>query len=125
MLGLDRLSIDDFEVDDEVRPDFPCPYCYEDFDIVSLCSHLEDEHSCESKVTVRVSLDTPSDLFMFLFSPKKDISFIAYGLQELAVSLFGSCLWVTIFVGKVMYALFLIHRRVDYCFFHLRALFFY
>ncbi|VVA24527.1 PREDICTED: DEHYDRATION-INDUCED [Prunus dulcis] len=50
---LDRLSIDDFEVEDEVRPDFPCPYCYEDFDIASLCSHLEDEHSCESKVTRR------------------------------------------------------------------------
>lgn len=49
---LDRLSIDDFEVEDDVRPDFPCPYCYEDFDIASLCSHLEDEHSCESKVTV-------------------------------------------------------------------------
>ncbi|XP_065878722.1 protein DEHYDRATION-INDUCED 19-like isoform X2 [Euphorbia lathyris] len=50
---LDRLSIDEFEVEDEVRPDFPCPYCYEDFDIASLCSHLEDEHSCESKVTRR------------------------------------------------------------------------
>ncbi|WCJ27084.1 Protein DEHYDRATION-INDUCED 19 [Euphorbia peplus] len=49
---LDRLSIDEFEVEDDVRPDFPCPYCYEDFDIASLCSHLEDEHSCESKVTV-------------------------------------------------------------------------
>ncbi|XWS19630.1 hypothetical protein CRYUN_Cryun31cG0032200 [Craigia yunnanensis] len=49
---LDRLSIDDFEVEDEVRPDFPCPYCYEDFDIASLCSHLEDEHPCESKVTI-------------------------------------------------------------------------
>ncbi|KAM1766003.1 hypothetical protein TB1_004959 [Malus domestica] len=48
----DRLSIDDFEVEDDVRPDFPCPYCYEDFDIASLCSHLEDEHSCESKTTV-------------------------------------------------------------------------
>ncbi|TXG47455.1 hypothetical protein EZV62_026749 [Acer yangbiense] len=48
-----RLNIDDFEVeDDQVRPDFPCPYCYEDFDIASLCSHLEDEHSCESKVTI-------------------------------------------------------------------------
>ncbi|KAH9748814.1 protein DEHYDRATION-INDUCED 19 [Citrus sinensis] len=50
---IDRLSIDDFEVEDDVRPDFPCPYCYEDFDIASLCSHLEDEHSCESKVTRR------------------------------------------------------------------------
>ncbi|XP_043689717.1 protein DEHYDRATION-INDUCED 19-like [Telopea speciosissima] len=49
---LDRLSIDDFEVEEEVRPDFPCPYCYEDYDIASLCSHLEDEHPFESKATV-------------------------------------------------------------------------
>ncbi|XP_077228874.1 protein DEHYDRATION-INDUCED 19-like [Tasmannia lanceolata] len=49
---LDRLSIDDLEVEEEVRPDFPCPYCYEDYDIASLCSHLEDEHPFESKVTV-------------------------------------------------------------------------
>ncbi|XP_024983559.1 protein DEHYDRATION-INDUCED 19-like isoform X1 [Cynara cardunculus var. scolymus] len=49
---LDRLNVDDFEVEDEIRPDFPCPYCYEDFDIGSLCSHLEDEHSCESKATI-------------------------------------------------------------------------
>ncbi|CAH9123630.1 unnamed protein product [Cuscuta epithymum] len=50
---LDRLNIDEVEVEEEVRPDFPCPYCYEDFDINSLCSHLEDEHSCESKPTRR------------------------------------------------------------------------
>ncbi|KAI4299418.1 hypothetical protein L6164_032884 [Bauhinia variegata] len=49
---LDQLGIDDFDVEDEVRADFPCPYCYEDFDIASLCSHLEDEHACESKVTI-------------------------------------------------------------------------
>ncbi|XP_010260315.1 PREDICTED: protein DEHYDRATION-INDUCED 19-like [Nelumbo nucifera] len=49
---LDRLCIDDFEVEEEVRPDFPCPFCYEDYDIASLCSHIEDEHPFESKVTV-------------------------------------------------------------------------
>ncbi|GMN50744.1 hypothetical protein TIFTF001_019900 [Ficus carica] len=49
---LDRSSIDDFEVEDDVRPEFPCPFCYEDFDIASLCSHLEDEHSYESSVTM-------------------------------------------------------------------------
>lgn len=49
---LDRLSTDDFGVEEEVRPDFPCPYCYEDHDIASLCSHLEDEHPFESKITV-------------------------------------------------------------------------
>ncbi|KAK8681029.1 hypothetical protein V6N13_053436 [Hibiscus sabdariffa] len=49
---LDGLSHDDLEVEEEVRPDFPCPYCYEDFDIASLCSHLEDDHPCDSKVTI-------------------------------------------------------------------------
>ncbi|XP_026423577.1 protein DEHYDRATION-INDUCED 19-like isoform X1 [Papaver somniferum] len=50
--GLDRLNIDDLLVEEESRPDFPCPYCFEDYDIASLCSHLEDEHPFESKVTV-------------------------------------------------------------------------
>ncbi|KAI5083338.1 hypothetical protein GOP47_0003081 [Adiantum capillus-veneris] len=45
----DRLSADDFEVDDEVRPEFVCPYCYEDFEISALCSHLEEEHMYESR----------------------------------------------------------------------------
>ncbi|KAK9068813.1 hypothetical protein SSX86_012929 [Deinandra increscens subsp. villosa] len=49
---LDRFNVDDIEVEEEIRPDFPCPYCYEDFEIGSLCSHLEDEHSCESKAAV-------------------------------------------------------------------------
>ncbi|CAN0853142.1 Protein DEHYDRATION-INDUCED 19 [Linum grandiflorum] len=48
----DRLSVEEFEVEEDVRPDIPCPYCYEDFDVLSLCSHLEDEHPCESRVTV-------------------------------------------------------------------------
>ncbi|KAM0064722.1 putative drought induced 19 type, zinc-binding protein [Helianthus debilis subsp. tardiflorus] len=47
-----RFNVEDVEVEEEIRPDFPCPYCYEDFDIGSLCSHLEDEHSCESKAAI-------------------------------------------------------------------------
>uniref|UniRef100_A0A0D6R7I4 Drought induced 19 protein type zinc-binding domain-containing protein n=1 Tax=Araucaria cunninghamii TaxID=56994 RepID=A0A0D6R7I4_ARACU len=48
----DRLSVDGFEVEEDVRPDFSCPYCYEDYDIASLCSHLEDEHPYESKLAI-------------------------------------------------------------------------
>lgn len=48
----DRFDVDEYEVEEEVRPDFPCPFCYEDHDITSLCSHLEDEHPFESKVAV-------------------------------------------------------------------------
>ena len=39
-------------MEEEVRPDFPCPYCYEEFDVGSLCTHLEDDHPCESRATV-------------------------------------------------------------------------
>lgn len=49
---LDRLGMEDFELEEEVRPDFPCPYCYEDHDLSSLCSHLEDDHPFESKAAV-------------------------------------------------------------------------
>ncbi|GJN19660.1 hypothetical protein PR202_gb06959 [Eleusine coracana subsp. coracana] len=49
-LRSDRLGYDDIEPEDEAHSDFPCPYCYEDHDITSLCSHLEDEHPFESKI---------------------------------------------------------------------------
>ncbi|XP_072966404.1 protein DEHYDRATION-INDUCED 19-like [Typha angustifolia] len=48
----DRFGIDEIEMEEDVRPDFACPYCYEDHDITSLCSHLEEDHPCESKVAV-------------------------------------------------------------------------
>ncbi|XP_028777434.1 protein DEHYDRATION-INDUCED 19 homolog 4 isoform X1 [Neltuma alba] len=47
---LDRLGIYDFVVEDEVRPDYSSSY--EDVDIASLCSNLEDEHACESRATI-------------------------------------------------------------------------
>ncbi|KAF3779721.1 DEHYDRATION-INDUCED 19 protein [Nymphaea thermarum] len=52
--GGDRRSLmDDLEAEEELRPDFPCPYCYEDYDVASLCSHLEDEHpSVDSRAAV-------------------------------------------------------------------------
>lgn len=52
--NVDRFVLDDFEMEEEVRPDFPCPYCYEDHDITSLCAHLEDEHLFESKIAVSI-----------------------------------------------------------------------
>ena len=48
----ERLNAEDYEGEDEVRPEFSCPYCDEDFDISSLCTHLEDEHLFESKGVV-------------------------------------------------------------------------
>jgi hypothetical protein len=50
---LDQLiNLDDVDGDEDMRPEFSCPYCDEDFDITSLCSHLENEHCFESKPAV-------------------------------------------------------------------------
>lgn len=46
----DRFGYDDIEPEDDLHSDFPCPYCYEDHDVASLCAHLEDEHPFESKI---------------------------------------------------------------------------
>ncbi|KMZ68106.1 Protein DEHYDRATION-INDUCED 19 [Zostera marina] len=48
----DRLGMDDYEMEEEMRLEFPCPYCYEEYDITALCVHLEDEHPFESKVII-------------------------------------------------------------------------
>ncbi|RWW03726.1 hypothetical protein GW17_00033092, partial [Ensete ventricosum] len=57
-----RLSVDDFEVEEEIWPDLPCPYCYEDHDLASLCSHLEEEHPFESKVCPICSVKIMKDM---------------------------------------------------------------
>lgn len=46
------LSYDDLEGDDDTLFEFSCPFCYMEFDIGSLCSHLEEEHCFESKSVV-------------------------------------------------------------------------
>ncbi|XP_020589957.1 protein DEHYDRATION-INDUCED 19 homolog 3-like [Phalaenopsis equestris] len=44
------LGIEEIEGDeDEWRPEFPCPLCDEDFDIVGLCVHIDDDHPFEAK----------------------------------------------------------------------------
>ncbi|XP_059072433.1 protein DEHYDRATION-INDUCED 19 isoform X1 [Cryptomeria japonica] len=47
-----HFGFDDLEGDDDMRADFTCPFCYEDFDITLLCYHLEDEHCLETKNVV-------------------------------------------------------------------------
>jgi hypothetical protein len=35
---------------------YNCPFCGEDFDFVSLCCHIDDEHAVEAKSGVRTLL---------------------------------------------------------------------
>jgi len=50
---LDRqINLDDVDGDEDLRAEFSCPYCYEEFDISALCSHLEEEHCFESRAAM-------------------------------------------------------------------------
>lgn len=64
--SVDRLMFDDFDLEEEGRLDFPCPYCCEDHDIASLCSHLEEEHAFESKPTVSTGVLSPKNICPFM-----------------------------------------------------------
>ncbi|KAI3752564.1 hypothetical protein L2E82_24598 [Cichorium intybus] len=38
------MGFEDIEVDDDIREEFPCPFCTGYFDVVGLCCHIDDEH---------------------------------------------------------------------------------
>ncbi|GFZ11456.1 drought-responsive family protein [Actinidia rufa] len=39
---------DDIDGDEESRPEFMCPFCADDFDVVGLCCHIDEEHAVEA-----------------------------------------------------------------------------
>ncbi|XP_006349828.1 protein DEHYDRATION-INDUCED 19 homolog 4-like [Solanum tuberosum] len=41
--------IEEYEGEEESRPEFLCPFCGEDFDVVGLCCHIDEEHAIEAK----------------------------------------------------------------------------
>ncbi|XP_021722268.1 protein DEHYDRATION-INDUCED 19 homolog 3-like isoform X2 [Chenopodium quinoa] len=43
------LDYEEYDGDTDIEVDYPCPFCSEDFDIVGLCCHIEEEHYDESK----------------------------------------------------------------------------
>ncbi|KAI5587178.1 hypothetical protein Peur_012319 [Populus x canadensis] len=57
------MGFEEIDGDDDIREEFPCPFCSEYFDIVGLCCHIDDEHTMESKngvcpiCAMRVSVD--------------------------------------------------------------------
>ncbi|XP_013583700.1 PREDICTED: protein DEHYDRATION-INDUCED 19 homolog 2 [Brassica oleracea var. oleracea] len=43
------LDSGDFEEDeDDVEVDYPCPFCSDDYDLVELCHHIDEEHNLEA-----------------------------------------------------------------------------
>ncbi|XP_076951569.1 protein DEHYDRATION-INDUCED 19 homolog 4-like [Bidens hawaiensis] len=55
---------------DDHRPEYLCPFCAEDFDIVGLCCHIDEEHTVQAKNGVcpicakRVGTDLVSHITM-------------------------------------------------------------
>ncbi|KAE9446628.1 hypothetical protein C3L33_21467, partial [Rhododendron williamsianum] len=43
------MDFEEFEGDDDIREEFPCPFCSEYFDILGLCCHIDDEHSVDAR----------------------------------------------------------------------------
>ncbi|KAL7120014.1 hypothetical protein ACP275_02G097500 [Erythranthe tilingii] len=43
------MGFEEIEVDDDIREEYPCPFCSDYFDIVGLCCHIDDEHPVEAK----------------------------------------------------------------------------
>jgi len=42
------MGFEEVEMDDDIREDYPCPFCTEYYDIVGLCCHIDEEHSLEA-----------------------------------------------------------------------------
>ncbi|XP_031405899.1 protein DEHYDRATION-INDUCED 19 homolog 3-like isoform X2 [Punica granatum] len=42
------MGFEEIDGDDDVREEFPCPFCSEYFDIGGLCCHIDDEHPTEA-----------------------------------------------------------------------------
>ncbi|CAN0855204.1 Protein DEHYDRATION-INDUCED 19 homolog 7 [Linum grandiflorum] len=57
------LFEDERELEDDPKAEFLCPFCAEDFDVLGLCCHMDEEHPVETKNGVcpvcakRVGLD--------------------------------------------------------------------
>ena len=55
------------EGDEESKAEFLCPFCAEDYDVVGLCIHIDEEHPVEVKNGV-----------FFFFLVKKKIKFFMW-----------------------------------------------
>ncbi|KAL5140932.1 Protein DEHYDRATION-INDUCED 19 6 [Glycine soja] len=47
------LYVEESEGSDDFRAEFLCPFCAEDYDVVSLCCHIDDHHPIQAKNGVR------------------------------------------------------------------------
>ncbi|KFK42628.1 hypothetical protein AALP_AA1G019900 [Arabis alpina] len=39
---------EDYEEDDDVTVEYPCPFCSDDYDLIELCHHIDEEHQLQA-----------------------------------------------------------------------------
>lgn len=57
---------DETDGDDDLNAMFLCPFCAEDFDIVGLCCHIDEDHPIEAKNGVKFW----KYIYIYIFYPK-------------------------------------------------------
>ncbi|KAJ6729409.1 DROUGHT-INDUCED PROTEIN [Salix viminalis] len=87
--SLSDLCIDFEEIeeedDDELRTEYQCPYCTDDFDLVELCSHVDEEHYLEAK-SGRLELLTNAHFVIQFSAHDFEHSPLDYGIASLHFS---------------------------------------
>jgi len=62
------IDFEDIEDDEEeLKGDYFCPICSEEFDLVGLCCHIEEEHPLEAKSGVFILLIIFIIYYLFFF----------------------------------------------------------
>ncbi|XWS36140.1 hypothetical protein CRYUN_Cryun20dG0059100 [Craigia yunnanensis] len=51
------IDFEEIEEDDELKTEYPCPYCSEDFDLLGLCCHIDEEHHLEANYGAKNALN--------------------------------------------------------------------
>ncbi|XWS57458.1 hypothetical protein CRYUN_Cryun09bG0175600 [Craigia yunnanensis] len=79
------MGFEEIDGEDDIREEFPCPFCSDYFDIVGLCCHIDDEHPVEAKngvcpvCAMRVGVDMVAHITLqhghiFKISSQKEIA---------------------------------------------------
>ncbi|KAG6590476.1 Protein DEHYDRATION-INDUCED 19-like 3, partial [Cucurbita argyrosperma subsp. sororia] len=116
------MGFEELEGDDDIREEFPCPFCSEFFDIVGLCCHIDEEHPIEARNGVCPVCDMRVGVDMRKRKSRKGgshstLSLLRKELQEGNLqSLFGSssCLFTSNAAPDPLLSSFILPMADDY-----------
>lgn len=86
----DVYNGEEFEGEEEQKSEYLCPFCSDDFDVVGLCCHIDEEHAIEAKngvPTLQLSLSCS------MFGVCLCIIGLHLGVDSMWFCLYLACLW--------------------------------